>query len=166
MTLWDISPDVVADLRRAFPNQDILHSSVDESAEPIRSADLLFIDPPALADQWVLVLSLMSHGRYMLAWLPINAAVTPGSVKVSSLAESQFQQVSAVPSVFSTRVLWAHGGRTIGCLLAYRSSEQGVASIRAAIDEVVGLCSWTRKDVAHFDPRVRPSPNTPSERMR
>ncbi len=160
MTLWDISPDVVADLRGVFPNQDVRHSSVNESAEAIRSADLLFIDPPALADQWALVLSLMAHGRYMLAWLPINAAVTPGSVKGSSLAESQFQQVSALPSVSSTRVLWAYGGRTIGCLLAYRSTEKGVASIRAAVDEVVGLCSWTRKDVEHFDSRVSPSPNT------
>ena len=94
----------------------------------------------------------------MLAWLPVNAAVTPGSVKVSSIAEHQFQQVSALASVCCTRVLWAHGGRTIGCLLAYRSTPEGVASIRAAVEEVVSLCSWTRKDIEHTDVRRDPSP--------
>lgn len=160
MSLWDISDDVVADLRRVFPNESIQHSSVDASAAAIRSADLLFIDPPALADQWELVLSLMAHGQHMLAWLPVNAAVTPGSVKVSSIAEDQFREVSALPSVSCTRILWAHGGRTIGCLLAYRSTPAGVASIRAAVHEVVNLSSWTRKDIQHVDGAANPSPNT------
>jgi hypothetical protein len=162
MSLWDISAEVVADLQQVFPHHDVIHSSVDASAEAVRSADLLFIDPPALADQWELVMDLMSHGRHMLAWLPVNAAATPGSVKVSSIAEEQFRQVSALPSMFCTRVLWAHGGRTIGCLLAYRSSAEGVASIRQAVDEVVRLCSWTRKEVEHVDPKLAPSPNPPA----
>ncbi len=160
MSLWDISSEVVADLRQVFPNHTVMHASVEASAEAIRSADLLFIDPPALADQRELVLSLMGRGRHMLAWLPINAAVSPGSVKVSSIAEDQFTEVSVLPSVSCTRVLWAHGGRTIGCLLAYRSTPEGVAAIREAVDEVVSLCSWTRKDIEHVDAKVGPSPNT------
>jgi len=159
MSMWDISADVVADLRQVFPNHTVIHSSVDATAEAIRVADLLFIDPPALADQWELLVSLMNHGRHMLAWLPVNAAVAPGSVKVSSIAEDQFRQVAALPSVFCTRVLWAHGGRTIGCLLAYRSTTEGVASIRAAVEEAVSLCSWTRKEIEHIDADVNPSPN-------
>ncbi len=160
MSLWDISPEVVADLRRIFPSHTVLHESVNASAERIQSSDLLFVDPPALVDQWELVLNLLGHGRHMLAWLPVNAAVTPGSVRVSSIAEEQFEHVSALPSVYCTRVLWAHGGRTIGCLLAYRSTVQGVASIRAAVEEVVSLCSWTRKDIEHTDATRGPSPNT------
>jgi len=154
MTLWDISCDAVADLKQVFPDQAVIHSSVEASHDAIRSADLLFVDPPALADQWALVLGLMEYGRHMLAWLPINVGIVGGSPQVSSIAEDQFKQVSALPSTFSTRVLWAHGGRTIGCLLAYRSSTEGVTSIRAAVDEVVDLCSWTRKDIEHFDPVV------------
>lgn len=155
MTLWDISREVIEDLRKVFPDQDVRHESVLETAEAIRSADLLFIDPPTLTDQWPLLLSLMTHGRNMLAWLPINAAVRHGSVKPSSISETQFEEVSAIPSICSTRVLWAHGGRTIGCLLVYRSTKQGVASIREAVDEVITMCSWTRKDVEHFDCRLK-----------
>jgi hypothetical protein len=152
MTLWDISCDAVADLRDVFPGQNIVHEPVDASHRAIRTADFLFIDPPALAEQWASVLSLMAHGKGMLAWLPINAAVNPGSVKESTLSKEQLKQVSALPSTYRTRVLWARGGRTIGCLLVYRASAEAAASVRAAIDEVVSLCSWTRKDTEHFDP--------------
>jgi hypothetical protein len=159
MCLWDISAEVVADLRQIFPGHTVFHAAVDASAEGIRAADLLFVDPPALADQWELVVSLLGHGRHMLAWLPVNAAVTPGSVTVSSIAEAQFEQVSALPSVHCTRVLWARGGRTIGCLLAYRLTVEGVASIRAAVEEVMNLCSWSRKDIEHTDAKRDTSPN-------
>jgi hypothetical protein len=160
MSLWDISYDVVANLQQIFPGHSVIHGSVDSAAADIRSADLLFVDPPALAEQWQLVLTLLGYGRHMLAWLPVNAAVTPGSVKVSSIADSQFEQVSALPSMYCTRVLWAHGGRTIGCLLAYRSTVEGVASIRAAVEEVVRLCSWTRKEIEHTDAKRDASANT------
>ena len=61
MSLWDISDEAVADLRRVFPKKHtVTHSAVDASDEAIRSADLLFVDPPTLGgDQWKLVLSLM-----------------------------------------------------------------------------------------------------------
>lgn len=160
MSLWDISAEVVADLRQIFPSHTVIHGSVDAAAAGIRSADLLFVDPPALADQWELVSTLLGQGRHMLAWLPVNAAVTRGSVRVSSIADGQFEQVSIHPSMYCTRVLWAHGGRTIGCLLAYRSTAKGVASIRAAVEEVVNLCSWTRKDIEHTDAKRDVSPNT------
>ena len=154
MTLWDISCDAVADLRNVFPTHNIVHEPVDASHHAIGGADFLFIDPPALAEQWGLVMSLMAHGKRMLAWLPINAAVTPGSVKASALSEDQFRQVSALPSTYRTRVLWARGGRTIGCLLVYRASVEAAESVRAAVDEVVSVCSWTHKDVKHFGPNA------------
>jgi hypothetical protein len=58
MSLWDSSAEAVADLKQIFPNHTVLHASVDASAEAIGSADLLFVDPPALADQWELILRL------------------------------------------------------------------------------------------------------------
>lgn len=152
MTLWDTSSDAVADLRNVFPTHNIVHEPVDASHYAIGAADLLFIDPPALAEQWDLVMSLIAHGKRMLAWLPINAAVTPGSAKASALSEDQFRQVSALPSTYRTRVTWARGGRTIGCLLAYRATLEAAESVRAAVDEVVSRCSWTHKDVEHFGP--------------
>ena len=97
----------------------------------------------------------------MLAWLPVNRASTTGPVKPSQDAEDQFKHVSALPSVSCTRVLW-YSGCTIGCLLAYRSTPEGVASIRAAADEVVSLCKWgARKEIEHRDPMVNLSPNQP-----
>ena len=154
MSLWDIAADVVADLRQVFPNHTVHHSPIDATLEAIVGADLLFIDPPALADQWALVVDLMSRGRHMLAWLPVNAAFAAGPVKVSSIAEDQFKQVCALPSVSCTRVLWPHSGRTIGCLLAYRSTPEGVLAIRSAVEEVVNLCSWKPEDIEHVDAQL------------
>jgi hypothetical protein len=152
MTLWDISADAAADLRQTFPNHRVVHASVDPSDDAVRAADFLFIDPPELAEQWPLVLGLMCSGRHMLAWLPINVAIVARSVRISSLAEAQLESVRRLPHTSATRVPWARGGRTIGCLLVYRSTAEAVASIRAAVAEVVDLCSWSRKDIEHFDP--------------
>jgi hypothetical protein len=79
----------------------------------------------------------------------------PGSALIVSDVATEaerFKQVSTLPSTYRTRVLWAQGGRTIGCLLVYRASVEAVASVRAAVDEVVSSCRWTRQDIEHFDP--------------
>jgi len=154
MTLWDISAEAVADLRMVFPKQRVVHAPVDPTDDAVRSANFLFVDPPGLNEQWPLVLELLGCGQHMLAWLPVNTAVTKGSAKISAPAETQLQTVRLLPATFATRVLWAHGGRTMGCLLVYRSTSEAVASIRAAVTEVLGLCSWSRKDIEHFDPPV------------
>ena len=152
MTLWDISEDAVNDLHAVFPEQTVIHASVDPAHEAVRSADFLFIDPPASAEPWPVVRELLALGSHLLAWLPINVAVVDHTVRNSALAEAQLQAVRQLPGTFSTRVLWAHDGRTIGCLLVYRSTSEAITAIRAAVTEVVGLCSWPRKDIGHFDP--------------
>ncbi len=149
MTLWDISEAAVKDLKQVFPKQRIFHSPVDPSAKAVRQADFLFIDPPAADDEWSTLRNLMACGKHMLAWMPVNAAVRRGSVGPSARSDQQHEKVQALEGVSGTRVLWARGGRTIGCLLAYRSSAEGIAAIRLAVDEVVSRCNWPFREVFH-----------------
>lgn len=150
MTLWDISEAVVADLRAVFPKQTVLHRPVDPAHPSVNNADLLFVDPPGLAEQWPLVLELLQRGRTMLAWLPINVAIVNRKVRLSSLAEEQLDAVRHLAATAATRVLWAHGGRTIGCLLVYRCAPAAVANLRQAVTQVVSLCAWPRQEIEHF----------------
>lgn len=150
MSLWDISDQVVEDLRQVFPDQMVMHAPVDAASELIQQSDLLFIDPPTLSGGvWETVLSLVDLGRHMLAWLPINVAVIDGSPAISAIAKSQSDLLSQKAGISCTRLLWAYAGRTIGCLLAYRSTPEGEAAIRCAVEEVVTLCAWKRKDIWH-----------------
>jgi hypothetical protein len=157
MTLWDTSPEVVADLRNLFGNQAVVHAGVDANSRSICQADFLFVDPPGVASpakpcfpEWPLLLRLMAQGRHMLAWLPVNVAVVRGATKVSARSESQLQEVRDLKGTAVTRVLWAHGGRTIGCYLVYRTTPKAVAVIQRAVAEVVSLCRWPRKEVHNF----------------
>jgi hypothetical protein len=160
MTLWDTSPNVVADLRSLFGNHSVVHAGVDADSSSVRHADFLFVDPPGVASpakpcfpEWPLLLRLMAQGRHMLAWLPVNVAVVRGSTKVSARSEAQLRELRDLEGAAATRVLWARGGRTIGCYLVYRSTPKAVVAIQRAVAEVVSLCRWPRKEVHHFSAR-------------
>lgn len=158
MTLWDTSPQVIADLRNVFGNQAVVHAGVDANSRSIREADFLFVDPPGIASpakpffpEWPLLLRLLAQGRHMLAWLPVNVTVVRRVAKVSSRSEDQLQEVRDLKGTAVTRVLWAHGGRTIGCYLVYRTTPKAVDAIQQGVMEVVSLCKWPRKEVCHFN---------------
>lgn len=158
MTLWDSSAEAAEDLREVFPSRWVRHACIDPDARSVHRADFLFIDPPGVASssesdypQWSTLLMLMRSGRHMLAWLPVHPKVVKGRhAAVSGRAEAQLRDVLACPNTAATRVLWARGGRLMGCQLVYRTSPGAIAAIRAAVEEVVSQC-WHRGRVQHYD---------------
>lgn len=155
MNLWDVSAEAVEDLRHLFPKQRVHHGPVNPTAAAVRDADLLLIDPPGVGSSrnWRLLLELIKRGQHMLAWLPVTAN-NRGSV--SKRSETQLHDVLLLEDTAATRVLWPRGGRTMGCHLVYRCSDEAICSIRAAVEEVVSLSTGRQWEVQHW-PQERAS---------
>jgi len=151
LRLWDTSGSVVSELRAFFGKSAVTEGAVCPSARSVVHADFLFVDPPSAASRWNVLLKLLQQGRHLLAWLPVNVAVVDGSTRVSKLAEKQLRAAMDLEGVRATKVLWAQGGRTIGCHLLYRISPRATAAVRQAVAEVVRLSCWSRQEVEHFD---------------
>ena len=146
LLLWDKCEEVVANLKREFSGKEheIYHCAASTADPALQLADFILIDPPdGNPKQWKSVLPFLvecKQKQMILLWWPIFPHTT---APPSENRQSQVTTDEALKRGFSvSKVRWAKGGRTIGCLLIYRLSSRGITLLRAAIDEVVKGMGW------------------------
>jgi len=164
LSLWDISPTVVANLIETYWEQG--HGIYCRPAHPqskaIRNSDFIFIDPPGLRTKkepsyprWTELSKFVLQCRpsqSVLIWLPVKA-VTSKTIdgRKASLKPPEEDQASRQVRVAAreigckvTRIRWP-GGRTIGCLLIGRVSESAWSAMDTAVRHVVAVAGWQQK---------------------
>lgn len=161
LSLWDISPEVIVDLKRAFGDQDhgIFPHQANPSDPAVHHADFLLIDPPGLRSKshpknppWSGIRQFLVRRparQSVLLWLPVKAKTTSGRVPLSPPGEDQSSWAARDDAVLlgyrAMRVRWAAGGRTIGCHLIYDLPERAESALKEAVGYAVDLVSWRAK---------------------
>lgn len=154
LSLWDTNETVVKDLKTWFSKKvHRIHARpASPSEEDIRSACILFIDPPdGKKETWEKVAGFLRNPKQSLVvWLPVGASKTQGRITEYSAVE--FARVSAKKLDLSgTKVVWRGGIRMIGCQLIYRLDADSIRKLRAAVEQVVKVVGgkWRAE---HLDP--------------
>jgi 23S rRNA A2030 N6-methylase RlmJ len=165
MSLWDLSPEVIANLMQTYSGVDkrIHCRSAVASSACVTKADFIFIDPPGLKStknkdypSWQTLLRFLEEwrdGQQVLVWLPVKAVtarkIDGRTVKLSPPEEDEASAIARKDAdalgCRSLRVRWASGGHTVGCLLISRGSERTWTAIEAAVKHVVGVAGWQAK---------------------
>ena len=166
MSLWDISPSVIAELMTIYRGHGhhIMTRPATNKDSVITDADFLFIDPPGIRSntnrdypRWrdILVFLQRSAPKNVLLWIPVTVNTKSSPPKESEPSRKYRQDALSVSGYRATRTIWCPGGRTIGCQLIYRFPEAAVRAVRSAIESVVELTNWysriNRNPVKHYD---------------
>lgn len=162
LSLWDISPQVVADLMEAYSGlgHSINARPARHTAKAVRHADFILIDPPGLRSQshpeyppWSSIKAFLTarpKHQSILLWLPVKAVtvrmVNGQKAKLSPPGEDSASWAARDEAVGigygALRVRWATGGRTIGCHLIYSLSDVAGYALQAAVEHVVAVAGW------------------------
>ncbi len=166
ITIHDISDKVIQNLDMAYTDVDgirIIKNSADPEDDGVQNADFIFIDPPGLysahnpsyptIDE---ILETSSHNNQLaiLIWIPvtISTATTPPSISKTT-KESMDALLNAGYNI--SRFLWANGGRTVGCFLAYKLPSDATQRLQAATSEIANIAGWQStlgESVTHISP--------------
>ena len=156
LSLWDISPPAIADLRREFDPKscDVFPSNAKWTDAAVRRANFLFIDPPGLSsrnrkrypklDDLAKFLSNRPAHQSLLVWLPVNADTTSSPPGEDS-ASWEAQEASHRFGCDGIRVRWAKGGKTIGCQLIWKLPDAAASALIAAVKWIVKVTGWQSK---------------------
>lgn len=146
LTLYDISAAPIDNLRCVYDGcgHDIHHRAAEIGDTGINNADFLFIDPPGLKSDnqpdyptldELLAFTEQAPAAASFFWLPISK---------TNNAEPEMTTLSARGFSVSAVVWGEHyaTGSTIGCVIAYRTSEEGVQQVRDTLGEMFRLTGW------------------------
>lgn len=162
LSLWDISPQAVADLMEAYSGlgHSVHARPARHTSKAVRRADFILIDPPGLRSPshpeyppWASIKAFLTarpEGQSILLWLPVKAVtvrtVDGQKTKLSPPGEDSAVWAARDEAVGigykALRVRWAAGGRTIGCHLIYSLSDAAGDALRAAVQHVVAVAGW------------------------
>jgi len=159
LALWDISPDALASLRRAFGGGDhAIHDvPATTSDADVGEADFLLIDPPGIGrdkgfPSWAELVAFLDAGRdreqAVLMWLPVNANTTVKPPAEDGQSRRSRQDALARGYDVS-KVRWYRGGRTIGCQLLYRLPATVAEAVRKTVDRTAAVAGW-QNDLSEF----------------
>jgi 23S rRNA A2030 N6-methylase RlmJ len=153
LSLWDISPKAVSDLKRVFKGkQHRIYDRAATASDPgFQSANFVLIDPPkGNSKTWDFASGFLNARKQnVLLWWPIFANTR--TIPPSENSQSKVTREAACRLGFSvSKVLWAKGGRMIGCQLIYRLDSISIKKLRAAIEQVVRVIGGKWR-VEHFD---------------
>jgi len=155
LTLWDISPAVIANLMETYDGQGHrLHPrSARATDRGVEGADFLFVDPPGASmvrragfPHWSALTNFFENPeKAILIWLPVSfrRKKGKGGQPDEDIEDTKAQRDDALKRDFGVTVVrWGTGIRTLGCQLFYRLPANATAALKSAVEHVVGICDW------------------------
>lgn len=162
MSLWDISPEVIANLMHTYSKSGhrIFCSPANAESKVVESSDFLFIDPPGLYSAknrsyptWKEMKGFLEgrkEEKPVLMWLTVKAVTTKtiGGRKIAlsppeeDMASKTACQEAEAIGCRTLRVRWATGGRTVGCVLISNAPDNVWQNIILAVRHVVEVADW------------------------
>lgn len=149
LSLWDVSPPVVANLMETYHDQG--HRLYTRPAQPkercVRNADFLFVDPPGASmlrrkgyPHWPKLTEFFDDDNKQIAvWLPVIFR----KKKDKYIEDTKPQRDDVLGRGFCVTVVrWKTGIRTVGCQLFYRLPAKAEDALKAAVEHVVETASW------------------------
>ena len=149
LSLWDVSPAVVANLMETYHGQG--HRLYTRPARPkdrcVRDANFLFVDPPGASmkrrkgyPHWPKLAEFFEgQDKPILVWLPVNFQ----GKKDLYIEDTKPQRDDALGRGFcATVVRWKTGVRTVGCQLLYRLPFNVENALKAAVDHIAEIFDW------------------------
>lgn len=155
LAMWDIAPAPLESLRSILGScadwDANVHDKPALATHPdVLDTDFLLLDPPDVLTHGDPCLSLLEGVRRsvqkpFLVWLPITVKTGKKGVPATWSGTNMAVHARATDLGYhGTVVLWATGGRIMGCELLYSFDQADPVrkAIRDAVDDVVKLLSW------------------------
>lgn len=141
LALWDTSPKVIENLMTVFAGRDCeiyTRTATFEECD-VKAANFLLIDPPNVTERnWKEIHRFLQGGPPVLLWLPVFADTSSSPPREHARSEGIRKEATAT-GCKATKVVWAKGGRMIGCQLIYRLSNTASKALRDAVDALVSI---------------------------
>jgi 23S rRNA A2030 N6-methylase RlmJ len=141
LTLWDTGELPVNSLKAWFSGSARVFSAaaIPDQSE-IQEADFVFIDPPSNS-HWTGIAKILQQLRSdcsAMIWLPVFAD-TSQRPPAEDCRSGQIREEALRLGFSVSKIVWAKGGRMIGCQLMYRINPGARIALRKTVDDIVAI---------------------------